>query len=1129
MVLIEQFQYFFNLFFLFLCISQFIPAFQVGLLFSYVAPLVFVLLLTLLKEIFDEVKRYLRDRQTNIEPFNCFSLEKNDFEPKQCQDIQPGDVLKLQAGQRVPADCMVLKAEDKTGQCYIKTDQLDGETDWKLRKSLMFTQKLLTKQSVKDLDLELTCEPPHKDIYAFKGIVVQNEIKEGVGLENMLWSSTSLCSVGATVLVVFVGKETRINMNISKKRNKFGSFDNELNQASKIFFVIMFIVSVWMECSGGSKFKWEPFTIGVVKYILLVSSIIPISLRVNLDFSKILFCYRMGTDPQMPGAIARNSSIPEELGRIKFILSDKTGTITQNQMELKNLYSGLDGYNTKELGVIKKQLKKHYMERFIDQLIEKRLREGENLLKKSKSEEYLEELIKLLNLKDHEEKWENTTSKEKEGIVHEILKCISDESRQEDFLKFRRKFKRQTRQKSLFKIIRGLALCHNVSPVIDEDTKERSLQASSPDEIALVEFCESLGIILKSRNDKTLELIYRIDKELSIMQKYEILNIFPFSSETKRMGIIIRCKDFPEEISEVKTENVTKSVKEKDQVFDEMTSDISKIHFNPNESSDFRVNMIQFDDIKLNEKSSKNKKKSKKRKNGQVVLFVKGADFVMKTLTKHVDSPLLTDNCEELSYQGLRTLGFGYKNLSNREYKEFRKKYKQARNSLNRETACRELETELMQGLDFLGVSGVEDKLQEDCAKTIQGLRQAGIRIWMLTGDKIETVQCIAISTGIKTDAQSFYVIKGAKSASDLRNKLDDFSIFGDKAKQILIIDGAAISHVFPHNAEFFFKLACDSANVICCRCSPTQKAQIAQSLRIFKQAKILCVGDGGNDVPMILAADVGVGIQGKEGKQAAMASDFSLLKFRDLGPLLLYHGRNSYKRGGVMALFVIHRGLIISFMQILFSLLFGYIKIPVFNGILMLGYSTVYTMLPVFSLVFSEDLTYAQALKFPKLYQKLQKGRELSLRKFLQWTLKSLFQAFVIIVLCYIILPYNFSIVTTISYSALILTELLNTISNVNSFSWVVVISLILSILVFAVSMVYFPWLLDTAIFKAEYLYWALLCSLLGVIPLELVSLLRRFLIPTEVNKLRKKAKLRGKGILSKLFSCFCCCFNKD
>lgn len=115
----------------------------------------------------------------------------------------------------------------------------------------------------------------------------------------------------------------------------------------------------------------------------------------------------------------------------------------------------------------------------------------------------------------------------------------------------------------------------------------------------------------------------------------------------------------------------------------------------------------------------------------------------------------------------------------------------------------------------------------------------------------------------------------------------------------------------------------------------------------------MLGIGDGGNDVGMIQAADVGVGIVGKEGKQAALASDFSILKFKYLSKLLLWHGRLAYKNTSLMSQFVIHRGLIISVIQTIFSLVFYSIAIPIYNGYLMLGYTTVYTMFPVFCIVF--------------------------------------------------------------------------------------------------------------------------------------------------------------------------------
>lgn len=407
MVLIEQFQYFFNLFFLGLCISQFIPAFQVGLLFSYVAPLVFVLALTLLKELFDEIKRFIRDNQTNKEVYEFFCPKTQKFVDKKCQDIKPGDVLRLGPGRRLPADCLVLASEDGAGACYVRTDQLDGETDWKLRRAIRSSQKLLSRQSPRDLDIEVLVEPPHKDIYAFKGQATQGEAQEGLTLEHTLWSGTSLCSVGATVLVIFVGRETRINLNITEKRIKFGSMDNELNSASKLFFFIMLLAAIAMQLLSGyphGKIEWEVFTIGVVKYILLISSIIPISLRVNLDFSKLLFCYRIGNDATMPEAVPRNSSIPEELGRIKFILSDKTGTITQNQMELKNLYTASALYSSKEKSDIKKLLKEYYVHRFLDDLILWGIEGGK--AKGSKLGVYVDALIQELGITDHKiRKW----------------------------------------------------------------------------------------------------------------------------------------------------------------------------------------------------------------------------------------------------------------------------------------------------------------------------------------------------------------------------------------------------------------------------------------------------------------------------------------------------------------------------------------------------------------------------------------------------------------------------------------------------------------------------------------------------------------------------------------------------
>lgn len=96
----------------------------------------------------------------------------------------------------------------------------------------------------------------------------------------------------------------------------------------------------------------------------------------------------------------------------------------------------------------------------------------------------------------------------------------------------------------------------------------------------------------------------------------------------------------------------------------------------------------------------------------------------------------------------------------------------------------------------------------------------------------------------------------------------------------------------------------------------------------------------------------MGVGIVGKEGKQASLAADFSIDQFKYLKNLVLWHGRLSYKRSAVLSQFVIHRGLIIAVIQAMFSVIFYFVAIPIYNGMLIMGYATFYTSMPVFSLV---------------------------------------------------------------------------------------------------------------------------------------------------------------------------------
>jgi len=113
----------------------------------------------------------------------------------------------------------------------------------------------------------------------------------------------------------------------------------------------------------------------------------------------------------------------------------------------------------------------------------------------------------------------------------------------------------------------------------------------------------------------------------------------------------------------------------------------------------------------------------------------------------------------------------------------------------------------------------------------------------------------------------------------------------------MLMIDGDALKVVLANEnlKNLFFEVAEKAKSVCVCRCSPSQKADVAKAIKFFTKKRIACVGDGGNDVAMISEADVGLGIEGKEGMQASLASDFSLVQFSHLKELILWHGRMSY------------------------------------------------------------------------------------------------------------------------------------------------------------------------------------------------------------------------------------------
>ena len=364
----------------------------------------------------------------------------------------------------------------------------------------------------------------------------------------------------------------------------------------------------------------------------------------------------------------------------------------------------------------------------------------------------------------------------------------------------------ESRERSLKNIMNALALCHNVTPVYNEDRTKKEYQASSPDEIAFVKMAEKYDLLIEERTQSTMSL--RIPGGRVV--DYEIKYSFPFKSETKRMGIIL-----------------------------------------------------------INQETQ------------EICFYLKGADAVMKDLIpSRPKKAFIEEECKDLSMGGLRTLVIARKVLSKEFYTKWCSEYEKAYNQLEvDQKEIGRLMNELEYGVSFLGITAIEDKLQNNLKSTIECLRGGGIKMWMITGDKMETAECIGRSCGLQKTTEANYKIEEVTTDDSWQGHWDNIK---SNLSQILIIDGKTLSFVFenPHIAEEFFEVALTMPAVICCRCSPSQKKALTEGVKRCRKPNeaVVGIGDGGNDVGMIQAADVGVGLFGKEGMQAALAADFSIM-----------------------------------------------------------------------------------------------------------------------------------------------------------------------------------------------------------------------------------------------------------
>ncbi|KAJ0111045.1 hypothetical protein Patl1_02754 [Pistacia atlantica] len=383
----------------------------------------------------------------------------------------------------------------------------------------------------------------------------------------------------------------------------------------------------------------------------------------------------------------------------------------------------------------------------------------------------------------------------------------------------------------------------------------------------------------------------------------------------------------------------------------------------------------------------------------QLLLLCKGADSVMfERLSKEgrLFGAETRVHINRYAEAGLRTLVIAYRELEEHEYRRWEEEISKAKNSLtaDRDALVAAAADKIERNLILLGATAVEDKLQNGVPECIDKFSQAGIHIWVLTGDKMETAINIGYACSLLRQGMENIVItldtpemealekqgdKEAVAKASLESVQMQITegrsrIPSDKNNPVkfgLVIDGKSLDCALDEKlSNMFLDLALNCSSVICCRSSPKQKALVTRLVKGTGKTT-LAVGDGGNDVGMLQEADIGVGISGVEGMQAVMSSDFSIAQFRYLERLLLVHGHWCYRRIAMMICYFFYKNITFGFTLFWFESYASFSGQPAYNDWYMSCYNVFFTSLPAIALgVFDQDVSARLCLKYPLLYQ---------------------------------------------------------------------------------------------------------------------------------------------------------------
>ncbi|KAL6480216.1 hypothetical protein MHYP_G00112490 [Metynnis hypsauchen] len=922
--LFEQFRRIANFYFLIIFLVQVIVDTPTSPVTSGL-PLFFVITVTAIKQGFEDWLRHKADNEVNKYP--VIVLEDGRSIRKESEKIKVGDIVEVMEDETFPCDLILLQSSRDDDTCFVTTASLDGESNHKTHYTVPDTEK-----DLQSLSATIECEQPQPDLYKFVGRMYiyktgQDPAVRSLGPENLLLKGATLKNTKKIYgVAVYTGMETKMALNYQGKSQKRSAVEKSINAFLLVYLCILIskavvcttLKYVWQSQFGqdepwyNQKTQKEKDTYVYLKmftdflsFMVLFNFIIPVSMYVTVEMQKFLGSFFITWDkdffdPEIQeGALVNTSDLNEELGQVEYVFTDKTGTLTQNNMEF--IECCIDGFQYK-----------------------------------------------------------NTDSmSELDGF------CVTDGP----VSKLQQKAGHE--KEELF--LRALCLCHTVQvkeagpDEIDEidgvqvdgladglsqPDEERGFIASSPDEVALVKGAMKHGFTFLGLENKTMKIRNRQNDT----EVYELLHVLNFDPVRRRMSVIVRTKS------------------------------------------------------------------------GETLLFCKGADSSIFPRVRQEEVDRIRMHVERSATDGYRTLCVAYKQLSPEEYAVADAGLRDARLALqDREEKLMAVYNQVETEMSLIGATAVEDRLQEEAAETMEALQGAGMKVWVLTGDKMETAKstcyaCRLFQRGTELLELTVRTLEdgGRKREERLHELLLDYhkkavqdappvkagvtrSWSTSNQEYGFIIDGATLSLVMNPSPDanssryknLFLQICQNCTAVLCCRMAPLQKAQIVKMVKNSKGSPItLSIGDGANDVSMILEAHVGIGIKGKEGRQAVRNSDYAIPKLKHLKKLLLAHGHLYYVRIAHLVQYFFYKNLCFILPQFLYQFFCGYSQQPLYDAAYLTMYNICFTSMPILAYsLLEQHIAIEILLNNATLYREIAKNAMLRWGPFLYWTVLGIYQ----------------------------------------------------------------------------------------------------------------------------------------